>query len=39
MGAFTKKPPQPRYAFIWDVQIVLDFVKNKWGNSNSFSDR
>ena len=34
-GAFTKKPPQPRYAFTWDVQLVFDFVKNKWENSNS----
>ena len=38
-GVFTKKPPQSRYAFTWDVQAVLDFVKNKWGNSNSLSDR
>ena len=36
---FTKKPPQPRHAFTWDVKVVLDFVKNKWGNSNSLSDR
>ena len=36
---FTKKPPQPRYVFIWDVQDVLNFVKNKWGNSNSLWDR
>ena len=38
-GVFTKKPLQPRYAFTRDVQVVLDFVKNKWGNSYSFSDR
>ena len=34
-GAFTKKPPQPRYSFTWDVQLVFDVVKNKWENSNS----
>ena len=34
-GAFTKKLPQPIYAFTWDVQVALDFVKNKWDNSNS----
>ena len=38
-SVFTKKPTQPRYTFTWDVQVVLDFVKNKWGNSNSQSDR
>ena len=38
-GDFTTKQPQPRYAFTLDVQVVLDFVKNKWGNSNSLSDR
>ena len=38
-GIFTKKPPQPRYGFTWDVQVVLDFVKNKWENFNSISDR
>ena len=37
-GVFTKKPPQPRYTFAWVVQVVLDFVKNNWGNSNSLSD-
>ena len=38
-GVFTKKPPQPRYAFTWDVQVVLDSIKNKWGYTNSLSDR
>ena len=38
-GVFTKKLPQPRYTFTWDVQVVLDFAKNKWENSNSLSDR
>ena len=38
-GVLTKKPPQPRYAFTWDVQVVLDFVKYKWVNSNSLSER
>ena len=38
-GVFTKKPPQPRYAYTWDVQVVLDFIKNKWGNSMALSDK
>ena len=37
-GVFTKKPSQPRYAFTWDVQAVLGFIKNKWGNFSSLSD-
>ena len=39
MGFFTKKPLQLRYIFTRDIQVVLDFDKNKWGNSNSLSDR
>ena len=38
-GVFTKKLPQPRYAFTWNVQVVLDFAKNRWQNSNSISVR
>ena len=26
-GVFTKKPPQPRYAFTWDVKVVLILSK------------
>ena len=37
-GVFTKTPSQPRYAFTWDVQAVLGFIKNKWGYFNSLSD-
>ena len=27
-GIFELKPPSPRYEFVWDVNIVLDFLNN-----------
>jgi len=27
-GVFNKRPPQPRYNFIWDVQKVIDYIKS-----------
>ena len=27
-GVFELRPPQPRYEYIWDANIVLDFLKN-----------
>ena len=38
-GVFNSKPPQPRYVFIWDVQIVLNYIKSNWANSSDLSDR
>ena len=26
-GVFNKRPPLPRYTFIWDVQKVLNYLK------------
>ena len=26
-GIFNKKPPQPKYLFIWDVETVLNFLR------------
>ncbi len=28
-GVFGERPPEPRYEFIWDVKIVLNFLR-KW---------
>ena len=25
-GVYNIRPPQPRYAFIWDVKKVIDFL-------------
>ena len=27
-GIFNSRPPQAKYTFIWDVQIVLNFIKD-----------
>ena len=34
-GVFNKNPPQPRYSFTWDVQVVLDYIKTNWPDSES----
>ena len=36
-GAFNSRPPQPRYCFIWNVQI--DFIKSEWGKNEDVSDK
>ena len=32
LGIFNKRPPQPKYPFIWDVETVLDFLRKLPGN-------
>ena len=38
-GVFNNRPPQPRYSFIWDVQIILDFIKKNRGNCQRLSNK
>ena len=38
-GIFNSRPPQPRYIFVWNVQVVLNFIKKDWGISNSLTDQ
>ena len=38
-GVFNERPPQPRYVFIWDVQVVLNFIKSNWPVSSNLSDK
>lgn len=38
-GVFNSRPPQPRYVFIWDVQLVLNLIKNQWSNNHNLSDK
>jgi len=38
-GVFNQRPPQPKYTFIWDVQIVLDYIKTNWANNKDISDK
>ena len=37
-GIFHKTPPQPKYAFIWDVETVLDFLR-KLPKNDMFLDK
>lgn len=30
---FNLLPPQPKYMFVWDVQVVLNYIKSKWGST------
>ena len=38
-GVFNSRPPQPKYTFIWDVQNVLDYIKDNWANDSELSDK
>ena len=38
-GIFNSRPPQPRYIFVWDVQVVLNFIQKKLGISSSLTDQ
>ena len=38
-GIFNSRPPQPRYIFVWDVQVVLNFIRKDWGISSSLTDQ
>ena len=37
-GTFNQRPSQPRYVFLWDVAIVLQYIRNQWYNSSSLND-
>ena len=36
---FNLRPPQPRYSSTWDVQIVLEFIKNNWTDNKSLPNK
>ena len=36
---FNNWPPQPEYTFIWEVQRVLDFIKENWRNNKEIIDK
>ena len=36
---FNNRPPQPKYNFIWDVQLVLDYLKKELPNNSDLSDK
>ena len=38
-GVFNSRPPQPKYNCIWDVQLVLDYLKKEFTNNSNLSDK
>ena len=36
---FNNKPPQPKYNSIWDVQLVLDYLKKELPNNSDLLDK
>ena len=38
-GISNARPPQPKDTFTWDVQTVLKFIKENWGNNREIIDK
>ena len=38
-GVFNNRPPSPKYSFIWDVQLVLDYLKKELPNNSDLSEK
>ena len=38
-GFFNQRPPQPRYTFVWDVEIVLVYLKTNMSVNSQLSDK
>ena len=38
-SVFNKRLSQPKYNFIWDVQLVLDYLKKELSNKNDLLDK
>ena len=38
-GVFNQRPPQPRYTFVWDVEIVLVCLKTNMPDNSQLSDK
>ena len=39
MGVDNQRPPQPRYTCIWDVQLLLDYLKKHFLDNKQITDR
>ena len=37
-GIFNQRPPQPRYVFIWDMAIVLQYIRTHCYDNSSLDD-
>ena len=38
-GIFNQRPPQPRYICIWDVKLVLGYLKKHFPDNKKLTDR
>jgi len=38
VGIFNQRPPQPRYTFIWDVEILIKFIKAEMAIDSKLPD-
>ena len=38
-GVFVKRPPQPKYNFIWDVEKVIDYIRENLCDNSVLSDK
>ena len=38
-GIFNERPPQARYTFIWNVDVVLTYIKNNMSVSSQLSEK
>ena len=38
-GIFNERPRQPRYTFIWDVDVVLTYIKNNMSVNSQLSEK
>ena len=38
-GVFNLHPPKPKYIFIWDVQVVINFIKSQCWSTDTLSER
>ena len=38
-GAFNQRPPQPRYTFVWNVEIVLVYLKTNMPDNSQLSEK
>lgn len=38
-GIFNVRPMQPKQTFIWNVQTVLNFIKENWGENKEITDK
>ena len=36
---FNNRPTQPKYNFIWDIQLVLDYLKKELPNNSDLSEK